>query len=444
MSETSTNGIASERLARLFDGGSFTELDAGSSGGARAGYGSVGGATAFAFCQDSSVDGGAFDEAQARKLMKVYELAARTGSPVVTVYDSKGVQLEDGFAALKASSEMLRRVSELSGVVPQLAVVVGPCGGGAAMAAAMADFCIMSKTGELFLTSAFDDKAAGGRVKEVGSAAFAQKAGVAAIVCETEEDALAQAADLLRLLPLNNLAALPVSEEGAAPAFKREECPIKTSCDAGSFIELFPELGDTARAALCTIGGMPVGAAGVRGALDGDGAAKLARLFEVCDSFNLPIVTFVDSGGLEKSAQGDVCGGIRASARLAHVLAEATSPKITVITGSAVGAAYSVFCGANAGCDMAFAWEGAVISPLSPAAAVSLLWENRIQKSADIETLAAEYAAGPAGAVSAAAAGMIDAVIAPEDTRERLIAALDMLASKRVSRMPKKHGNMPC
>jgi len=443
MSGTSKNSAALTRLASLFDEGIFVEIDAENSGGTKAGYGSVGGATVFAFCQDSAVNGGAVDKAQARKLSKVYDLAAKTGSPVITVYDSKGVRLDDPFNALEASSEMLRKVSELSGVVPQIAVVVGPCGGFAAIAAAMADFCIMSEKGELFMTPAFTDKAASGKTKDVGTLGFAQKAGVAAIGCESEAEALAKASDIAKLLPLNNLEALPVIESAGAPVFDADKCPMDTVCDADSVVELYTEMGSGARAAVASIGGTPAGVICMCGPLDRDDAAKCARVIEVCDSFNIPIVSFVNSEGFVKSADNDLCEGIRAAAKLTHVLAEATTAKISVVFGSAIGSVYSVFCGKNGGCDMSYAWPGAVISPINTAAAVSVLWDDKIKKASDVDALADEYAKTEASAQKAAEFGLVDAVIEPVDTRNRLISALGMLSSKRVSRLPKKHGNMP-
>ncbi len=439
MSETSKNNAASVRLASLFDDGSFVEIDAANTSSAKAGYGSVGGATVFAFCQDATVNGCAVDRAQARKLAKVYDLAAKTGAPVITIYDSKGVDLRDGFGALDSASEILRKVSELSGVVPQIAVVVGPCGGFAAMAAAMADVCIMSEKGELFLTSAFLDK---DKKATVGSLEYAQQSGVAAIGCKSETEALVKASDIAKLLPLNNLAALPVCE-GDAPVFQMGACPIETVCDVNSATVLYEKMGSGARIALATIGGMPCGVLTMRGAFDKGDAAKCAKLVEVCDAFNLPVVSFVGDTELVQSSENDICDGIRAAARLTHVLAEATTPKVTVVCGSAIGAVYSMFCGKNAGCDMSYAWTDAAISPLNAKASVSLLWEDRIKKSDDIEALAVEYAKTEASAEQAAAAGVVDAVIAPEETRSQLIFALDMLSSKRVSRLPKKHGNMP-
>lgn len=433
---------AGTRLASLFDDGSFVEIDAaaGREKGAVAGYGSVGGATVFAFCQDSSCAGGALDRAGVRKLEKVYDLAAKTGAPVVTVYDSMGVNVEDSFESLDASSRLLRSMSELSGVVPQIAVVVGPCGGFYSLAAAMADVCIMSEKGELFLTPAFVDKAKGGSEKGVGTAEFAEKSGVAAMVCESETKAIAAASDVVKLLPLNNLSTLPIFEFEQPDA---GEVSIETVADRNSAVELYKNIGAHSRTALASVGGIPCGIIETDGRLCRKDSAKCARLVELCDSFSIPVLSIVDSDGFLQSGSNDSLGGILNAAKLAHVMGEATTVKIAVIKGSATGQAFTVFCGKNAGCDVAYACEGAVISALEPKAAVNVLWSDRITVPDDIETLADEYAKTEASALKAAEAGLVDAVIPPADVRANVISALDMMAGKRVSRLPKKHGNLP-
>lgn len=440
MSQSSKNGTAQTRLTALFDDGVFTEIDAQSAGGAMAAYGSVGGATAFAFCQDAAQNNGAVNAAQARKLARVYDLAAKTGSPVITVYDAKGVSLDAPFDALATASEILDKVAALSGVVPQIAVILGPCGGFFALAAAMADFCVMAKEGEMFLTPAFVDKAKGGKTKDVGKQDFALKSGVVSVGCDSEDEALAKAAALAGMLPLNNLSALPVGDF-SDPQFSTDVCPIDAVCDVGSAVEVYARMGKGSRTVLATIGGTPCGVIGNHGELDRGDSAKCARLVEICDAFNLPVVSLIDTAGFIKSADNDLYEGIRNAARLSQVMADATTAKISVATGSAIGSIYSVFFGS--GCDMTYAWNGAVISPLEPETAVGVLWEDKITQNNDIASLAAEYAATEATAQKAAEAGAVGDVIEPADTRRHLIGALDMLASKRVSRLPKKHGNMP-
>ncbi|MEA4911315.1 MAG: carboxyl transferase domain-containing protein [Oscillospiraceae bacterium] len=443
MSEKSKKMSAKARLETLFDDGVYFELEGSAQPGAAvAAYGSVGGATVFALCQDSAVDAGAVDAAHARKWNKVYELAAKTGAPVVTLYDSVGVRVNEGFSSLEASSKILRSCSALSGVVPQIAVVLGTCAGFASMAAAMADVCVMAKDAQLFLTSAFADKAAGGATKEVGSAAFAERAGGASVVCDDEKAAIEKAAQLLRLLPLNNLDALP-RFDAEAPAFSREGSPIETTADADSVLELSANTGKHARTALVTLGGTPCGMLEANGRLCRKDTAKCAKLVELCDAFNLPVVCFVNSDGFTVSAENDELGGIKAAAGLAHVLGEATTAKLSVVTGSAIGAAFTTFCSKNCGADMTYALDGAVISALPCEAAAALRHEKDIKADGDIAALGAAYAADEASAAAALKAGVIDAVIAPEATRDTLIAAVDMLSTKRVSRLPKKHGNLP-
>ncbi len=442
MADTSKSISARTRLATLFDDGDFVEIDAvaGNDGGAKAGYGSVGGATVFAFSQGASESGDSLDSSSVRKLEKVYDLATKTGAPIVTIYDSLGVNVENGFESLESSSRLLKKMSEISGVVPQIAVVVGTCGGFYSMAAAMADVCVMSKKAELFLTPGFVDKAKGGEEENVGSAEFAEKAGVAAVIKDTETLAIAAASDIVKFFPLNNLAALPIFEF-EAPA--TGEASIETLADKDSSVELFGGIGKHSRTVIATVGGMPCGIIETSGRLCRKDTGKSAKLVEVCDAFNIPVLTLVDSEGFKQSAENDRLGGILGAAKLAHVVAEATTVKVAVIKGRAIGSVYTVFCGRNAGCDVAIACEDAVISALEPAAAVNVLWNDRITTPDDIETLAAEYAKTEASAEKAAKAGLVDAVVSKNNVRSSVIATLDMLASKRVSRLPKKHGNLP-
>ncbi len=181
----------------------------------------------------------------------------------------------------------------------------------------------------------------------------------------------------------------------------------------------------------------------VNGKLCRKASAKCAKLVELCDAFNLPVICFVNGDGFAASAENDALGGIKAAAGLAHVLAEATTAKLSVVTGEGVGAAFTTFCSKNCGADMTYAWDGAVISPLPCAAAAALLYESEIKQAGDIAALGEKYAREQASAACALKAGIIDAVIAPEATRDTLLSAVDMLSTKRVSRLPKKHGNLP-
>lgn len=442
MSDSAKKLSAQQRLSSLFDDGVFYELDAvtGKEDGAIAGYGSVGGASVYAFCQDSAVNNGVLDKRAVRKLEKVYDMAAKTGCPVVTMYDSMGVNVSDAFGSLENASVLTGRIAQLSGVVPQISVVLGNCGGFYALAAAMSDVCVMSADASLYLTSAFNDKANGGEVAGVGSAEYAAKAGAAAVVCDDEASAIAKAADIVKLLPLNNLAPLPVFDF-EAPAVAGVS--VENFADVDTSVELFAGIAGNVKTVLATVGGAPSGIIEINGELCAKGTAKAAKLVQLCDSFNLPVIVLMDCEGFVASAANDVAGGIVNAAKLAHVMASATTAKITVVKGSAVGTAFALLAGKGAGADVAFAVPAASVSALNAKASVDVLWRDRIETPADIDKLAKEFRATDASAASAAEAGLVDAVVADSEVRNSVISAIDMLASKRVSTLSKKHGNMP-
>ena len=439
MSDSAKKLSAQQRLSSLFDDGVFYELDAvsGREDGAIAGYGSVGGASVYAFCQDSSVDNGVLDKRAIRKLEKAYDMAAKTGCPVVTIYDSLGVNVSDAFGSLENASLLTGKIAQLSGVVPQISVVVGNCGGFYALAATMSDICVMSADANLYLTSAFNDNS---EVSGVGSAEYAAKAGAAAVVCEDEASAIAKAADIVKLLPLNNLAPLPVFDFEAPAA---SGVSFESIADVDTVVELFAGVAENVNTVLATIGGTPCGILDINGEICSKGSAKAAKLVQLCDSFNLPVVVLMDCTGFVNSAANDVAGGIVNAAKLAHVMASATTAKITVIKGSAVGSAFAVLAGKGAGADVTLAVASASVSALNARASVDILWRDRITTPADIDKLAKEFCATNASASAAAEAGLVDVVVADSDVRGSIITAIDMLASKRVSTLSKKHGNMP-
>lgn len=427
------------RLSKLFDEDTFVEIDAFAMAGENAaavvtGYGSVDGSTVFAFCQDSTVASGAIGKAHAAKIKKVYELAAKTGSPVVGIYDSKGADLAAPYDTMAAYGELLALSNNLSGVVPQISLVLGTCAGGAALIASGADFIVMSEEGEFFLSSPASGEAC--------SAKHAAAEGVAHIVAKDENEAVEAARKIISLLPLNNLAEAPIWDfeevSGSTHALSEGAALtdiVKNIADAGSVTELQAGFGKDAFAALATIGGQAVGIVGVSGSLSKDESAKLARTVSICDAFSIPVVTLVNTEGFS--------GSVRDTAVLAHVYAEATTPKISVVFGKAYGSAYIALAGKGANADMAYAWPGAVISPLKPETAVAFLYNDRITADKSRQDVEAEYADTEASAFAYAERGMIDAVIEPTATRAVIISAIDMLSGKRVNTLPKKHSNMP-
>ncbi len=410
---------ARKRLEKLFDQGTFLELDSLAAKEVVTGFGWVDGAPVYAFAQDSTVNGGAIGRAQAEKIAKVYDLAIKTGAPIVGVYDSHGAYLKEGADMMAALGDLVMKASRLSGVVPQISLIAGVCGGSAALMASMADLVIKSDEGELFLTAHEEDEKA---------------AGVVHVEAENEEEAIASVRRLINLLPINNLSIAPVAD--AAEAAGNEG--LESVVDAGSMVELLKGFGDNVTAGLARVAGNAAVVADIHGQLDADSSVKLARMVRMADAFALPVVTMVDCEGFDT---------VREAAKVAHTYAEATTPKVTVITGAAVGAAYMALAGKAAGADVVFAWPQAVVSAMKPEAAVEVLWNDRLAQMKDPlkerVQLVQEYKDTEATPFDAAEAGYIENVIEPAKTRANVVAALDMLAGKRVATLPRKHSNMP-
>lgn len=431
-------------LAKFFDESAYTALFADSA--VIAAFGSAKGVPVYAVCQT----GAAVTAKDAGKIVKVLELAAKTGNPVVTFYNSVGAKLEEGLAALSGSAAVAAAVAKCSGVVPQIAVVTGVCGAGSALAAAGADLCIMSEEGELFLTPPFTAAAQGDKVEGAGSAAFAAQAGVAALVVKNAAEAAEKAAEIVGLLPANNLAG-PAIFEAAAPAGALDlakydaEKAAASIVDAQSAVELYKGYGKGVYTALATVAGNVVGVVATKGAestLCRCCVSKTARFVRLCDAFSIPVITLVNTQGFKQSCTEDLSGGLREAARLAGTYADATTAKIAVLTGKAVGAAYTALTGA----DITIAVEGCTVAPIDPKAAVTVLYHDELQNGTNIEAdtakLAAKYAAETCSAQAAVEAGLADAAVPASGVRAAVANALDMLATKRVQRLPKKHGNM--
>ena len=440
---------ARERLGMLFDQDSFVEIDRFSSVegqpcGVVCGYGAVNGSPACAFAQE----GGGFGRAQADKIAKLYDLALKTGVPVVGIYDSNGARVSEGVAALEAYGELLLRINNLSGVLPQIALVAGNCTGASAMLACSADLVIMTGQARFFMTP---PALAQDNAPDAGGGQNAAKSGVAHILADTPQDACGYARKLLSYLPINNLATSPAlaytEPQGVlAPGNYQDADPAALAAsifDEGSLIPLLGDFGGSVYTALGSLGGIPVGVAGTKGKLEADGCAKLAKVVSVCDAFQIPVVTLVNTDGFSPSAKAELCGSIREMAKLGHVYAEATTPKACVITGKAYGAAYVALASRASNSDYTVAWPETVISALEPAAAVELLHADEISAARSRDAILRDYLADVASPLAAAKAGYLDDVISPELTRAALLSALDLLSAKRVQKNPKKHSNLP-
>ena len=451
---------ARERVGMLLDEGSFMEqamlfADAGVVTGA----GTVDGRPVYVVAQDFAVMDGAVGAKQAKKIVKVLELARKTSTPVVFMCDSNGARVGEGAAALEAYTDIFAHMARLSGVVPMITMVLGPCVGAAAMVAELSDLVIVAKEGALLCAGPQVISATMGKdvkkATELGGAKIAVENGVAHFACETEAEAFAQAKKLLSILPANNLEDAPFSVE---EDMNRELTGLAAGAEGIDVIGAMADTGSVIEA-----GKGYTGAVTAFGKLAGRTVAfvytgkgdtcdkrmeKIARFVRFADCYNIPVVSLIDSTGLEIFKTVDrQMNVIKAASKLVYAYSEATTVKVSLVIGNAIGAAY-VAMGGSANADATYAWPGACISPLTGEAAIAIWGKDDINNSkgdavAVRKELAAKYEAEVADGVCAAAEGLVDDVIAPADTRKMVIAALELMSSKRDSNPPKKHGNMP-
>lgn len=454
---------ARERVEKLADAGSFVELFAlvsqkDEGAGVITGYATIEERPVYIFAQDFTVRGGAMGKAQAAKITKLLDMALKTGAPVLAVMDSAGVRIDEGAQAMSAYSEIYQKLARMSGVCPIVSLVLGPCIGGAALLTQLADVSIVAeKVGQLMVfgpqvMAAMNGKAV--KAEEFGGAQVAAQMGACALTAQTEEEAIAKAKQVLALLPASNLEdseivdtddmgrLLPAIDPADADAL------VQALADAGSGIELYPDYGTHVKTVLCRMGGRTVAIVAATGELCAACLQKAARFVRFADAFNIPVVSLLNTSGVKVESVNAQGWLFKAQAQLLYAYAEATTPKLAVVTGDAIGQAY-VAMGGKANADVTYAWPGAVISALTPEAAVAVLYRDEVKadKALSVEDARAKYAGQyveeVAGAVNAAKAGMVDDIIDPAATRAMLISALEMLASKRDSNPAKKHGNLP-
>ena len=428
-----------EILAKFFDDGEYTALFADGAVSAACGY--AAGQQAYAVYQN----GEAVTVKDVEKNIKVLEMAAQTGCPVVTFYNSVGAKLAEGLDVLTATAKLNAAIAKVSGVVPQVAVVTGVCGGTSALNAASADVCVMAKDAELFFTAPFTSAAKGDKVADAGSAEAAAKAGVAAIVAESAAEAAEKAAHIVGLLPANNLTGPAIFEfEQPTAVLAAGAAPEKAAAliDKDSAVELFAGFGKSVYTAFATIGGNAVGVVATGEQLCHNCVSKASRFVRLCDAFSVPVLTIVDTKGFVPSATDDIAGGIREAARLAATYADATTAKVALLAGKAVGPVYTAL--ANA--DLKIAVNGCVVSALEPNAAVSVLYKSEIDASDNIiaatNAKAAAYTAEVCSAANAVACGAADMTCDAANARASVVAAFELLSTKRAARLPKKHGNL--
>ncbi len=479
--------LARERLERLLDPGTFVELDRyvrhrEVEFGMRdrrpwgdavvTGYGNVLGRKVFVFSQDFTIFGGSLSEVFAEKVCKVMDLAVKYGCPVIGINDSGGARIQEGVVSLAGYADIFWRNVQASGVVPQVSLVMGPCAGGAVYSPAITDFVLMvEESSYMFITGPDVVKTVTGEevtFEELGGAAtHAAKSGVAHFTSADEEACLEDARYLLSFLPQNNLEQPPYFE----PTDNRDrEAPeldtlvpddpahpydikraIELVVDDGAFLEVSERYAENIVCGLARLGGNVVGIVGnqpraLAGVLDIDSSVKAARFVRTCDAFNIPLVTFVDVPGFLPGTDQEWRGIIRHGAKLLYAYAEATVPKLAVITRKAYGGAYDVMSSKHIGGDFNFAWPTAEVAVMGPEGAVNIVFRHELEgddAAARRAELIDDYRERFANPYVAAERGYVDDVIEPRHTRAVLIDALETASTKREARPKRKHGNIP-
>lgn len=412
-------------LNAFFDDGSFNETDAylkSVSGAAEAvtGFGTVDGVAVYAFAQNVDACGGAMSKAQAKKITKLYDLALKTGAPVVGFYNSVGGRLEQKYDLLSAYGDILKKSAQLSGVVPQISVVLGNCLGTSALIAASADYVIMDQNAQLSVDTVGVNASADDNLKN----------GTVSFICEGYEACVDKTKALLGYFPANNLEPAPAFE--TVPAYADPDKLPKYFADENSLLCVGGGYGEPSCTAFGRVNGYPVGIIVTKGGvISSDGAKKIEKHVRFCDAFSLPVITIVDAEQFESLAD---------ASKLVSVFAESTAPKISLISGTAVGAVYIALAGSTSGADLVYALPEAVVSPVAPKAAAFILDESIADAPvAEQEKRAMDYVKANLSAQKAAEDGYIDDIVTPDELRAKLVTALDMLSSKRISTLPKKH-----
>lgn len=479
--------LARERIEYLLDPGSFHELDmlarhrAQAAGleerpytdGVITGWGTIEGRKVFVFSQDFTVFGGALGEVFAEKIHKLMDMALKVGAPVIGLNDGAGARIQEGVVSLASYGGIFYRNVLSSGVVPQISVILGPCAGGAVYSPAMTDFIFMvAESSHMFITGPDVVKTVTGEdvtLEELGGAmSHASKSGVATFVSADEKACLDDVRFLMSFLPSNNLEEPPTEMTADDP---ERLCPeldtimpaspnmpydmldvIRAVVDDGEFFEYFPYWAKSIVCGFARIDGHPVGVVGnqpkvLAGVLDIDSSEKAARFVRTCDAFNIPLLTFVDVPGFLPGVDQEYGGIIRNGAKLLYAYCEATVPRIQVITRKAYGGAYVVMNSKSIGADLAFAWPSAELAVMGPQGAVEIVYRRELQQAADPVArraeLVEEYTERYANPYAAAERGYIDDVIAPSETRQKVVAGFRLLRTKREELPRRKHGNMP-
>ena len=474
---------ARERVLQLLDPGTFTEIDKlmlhrnydfGMEAnkilgdGVVSGYGKVNGRLVYVFAQDFTVFGGSLSRANADKIVKIQELALKMGAPVVGLNDSGGARIQEGVESLAGYADIFYNNVISSGVIPQISAILGPCAGGAVYSPALTDFILMvNEKSHMFVTGPEVIKTVTHEdvtKEELGGAlTHNSKSGVAHFNGNNEEQTIMMVRELLSFIPSNNLEDPPVkptidssdrteeSLQSLVPTDPNKPYDmheiIQKVIDNKHFLEVQPQYAQNIIVGFARFAGKPVGIVAnqpqhLAGVLDINSSVKAARFVRFCDAFNLPLVTFVDVPGFLPGTNQEFGGIIKHGAKLLYAFAEATVPKITLITRKAYGGAYDVMSSKHIGADVNYAYPTAEIAVMGPEGAINIIHRNKLDEKEKAKAVE-EYREKFANPYKAASLGYIDEIINPRDTRKKIIDALAMTQNKRKSNPPKKHGNIP-
>lgn len=474
---------ALERIQALVDENSFVEIGglvtarntdfnlqnkAEQSDGVITGYGVIDDCLVYVYSQDASVLGGTVGEMHAKKICRLYDMAEKMGAPVVALVDCAGLRLEEAADALNAFGEVYAKQAEASGVIPQITAVFGTCGGGMGISAALSDFTFVAEDGKLFVNA--PNTLDGNREDkcDTASAAYqAQESGVADFT-GTEEEVLAQVRQLVSVLPLNNddFAESDCTDDlnricENLDGFRGDTAlALATIADSGMFMEVKKVYAKEMVTGFLKLDGITVGAVANRttvldeemnpaeefdNKLTTAGCEKAARFVQFCDAFNIPVLTLTNASGFRATKEEEK-GIARAAAKLTYAYANATVPKVNVVIGDAMGNAYNVMNSKACHADLVYAWPDAKIGTMDSDAAVRIIYEKEMKKAEDavafLNEKKAEYEALQLNVKAAAARGYVDSIIEPENTRKYVIAAFEMLYTKKEERLAKKHGTV--
>lgn len=464
---------AKERIASLFDEGTFAETGAyahriaaelgGESGeleGVICGYGAIDGRLVFAFAQDFSRMKGAVGAMQAKKICDLYDLAIKNGAPIIGIFDSAGAYVLEGVEALAGYGRIMKKAAEASGVIPQLAVIAGVCGGAMAAVASMFDFVVgAKKEGSFYVNPPFvlNNLEKSAKLGEIETAA---KSGMIDVACSDAAESLLFVRKLLSYIPQNNADGtaytatndeinrlVDVDSIIASEGYSMADV-IKAISDDAQFLELGSEWAGSMLTGFITLNGMVVGVAANQpaengGRLTAAAAKKAAGFISFCDCFKVPLLTLVDTEGYEASVEAERADYSAALAKLASAYAMSDNAKVTVVLGKAYGAAYTLMGSKSIGADIAFAADCAKISAMPTASAVAFAWNDKVKDNSKRSELEAEWDSVMASPVVAAKSGEIDDIISLDELRQRTAAAFEMLGAKNSLDLVKRHNNLP-